>query len=88
MAAARSALGRLDERYASASGIDRRLVARDDELRQVQALATTDPASAIGALDRWMRRFDKDTEAIVAAQGRSFYSARMLEAALSTTHSR
>ncbi|MBC7522387.1 MAG: hypothetical protein H7268_15010 [Sandarakinorhabdus sp.] len=88
MAAARSALGRLDERYASVFGIDRRLAARDGELRQVQALATTDPASAIGALDRWMRRFDKDSGAMIAAQDRSFYSARMLEAALSTTHSR
>jgi hypothetical protein len=88
IAAARSALGRLDERFASVSGIDRRLAARDGELRQVQALATTDPASAIGALDRWTRRFDKDTETMVAEQDRSFYSARMLEAALSTTHSR
>lgn len=88
IAAARSALGRLDERYASVSGIDRRLAERDGELRQVQASATTDPASAIGELDRWKRRFDKDTEAMVAAQDRSFYSARMLEAALSTTHSR
>ena len=88
MAAARSALGRLDERYASVSGIDRRLAARDGELRQVQALATTDPASAIGALDGWTRRFDKDTETMVAAQDRSFYSARMLEAALSKTPSR
>jgi len=88
IAAARSALGRLDERYASVSGIDRRLAERDGELRQMQASATTDPASAIGELDRWKRRFDKDTEAMVAAQDRSFYSARMLEAALSTTHSR
>lgn len=88
MAAARSALGRLDERYASVSGIDRQLAARDDELRQVQALATTDPASAIGALDRWTRRFDKDTEAMAAAQDHSLYSARMLEAALSITPSR
>lgn len=88
MAAARSALGRLDERYASVSGIDRRLAARDGELRQVQALATTDPASAIGALDRWTRRFDKDTDAMAAAQDRSLYSARMLEAALLTTPSR
>ena len=88
IAAARSALGRLDERHASVAGIDRRLAARDGQLRQVQALATTDPASAIGRLDRWMQRFDKDTEAMVAAQDRSFYSARMLEAALATTHSR
>ncbi|MFZ4690159.1 MAG: hypothetical protein ACOYLS_13035 [Polymorphobacter sp.] len=88
MAAARSALGRLDERYASVAGIDRRLAARDGELRQVQALATTDPASAIGGLDRWTQRFDRDTEAMVAAQDRSFYSARMLEAALATTHPR
>ncbi len=88
LAAARSALGRLDERYASVSGIGRRLAARDGELRQVQALATTDPASAIGALDGWKRRFDKDSEAMVASQDRSLYSARMLEAALSTTRSR
>ncbi|NUN67867.1 hypothetical protein HCU40_24970 (plasmid) [Pseudanabaena biceps] len=87
IAAARSALGRLDERYARVSGIDRRLAARDGELQQVQALATTAPTSAIGALDRWKRRFDKDTEAMVAAQDRSFYSARMLEAALLATHS-
>lgn len=85
MAAARSALGRLDERYVGVPGIDRRLAKRDAELRQVQALATTDPGSAIVALDRWTRRFDKDIEAIVAAQDRSLYSAVMLETTLSTT---
>lgn len=85
MAAARSALGRLDERYASVPGIDRRLAERDAELRQVQALATTDPVSAIAALDRWTRRFDKDAGAMAAAQSRSLYSAMMLEATLSTT---
>lgn len=87
IAAARSALGRLDERYARVSGIDGRLAARDSELRQVQALATTDQVSAIGALGRWTRRFDKDVEAMVAAQDRSLFSARTLEAALPTTQS-
>lgn len=85
LAAARSALGRLDERYAGVPGIDRRLAARDGELRQVQVLATTDPASAIAALDGWTQRFDRDAKAMVAAQDRSFYSAKMLETKLSAT---
>jgi mono/diheme cytochrome c family protein len=87
MAAARSALGRLDERYVSVPGIDRRLAARDGELRQVQALAITDSAAAVGALDRWTRRFDKDSEALRIAQERSLYSASILETTLSKIHS-
>ncbi|WP_353217685.1 hypothetical protein [Sandarakinorhabdus sp.] len=82
MAAARSALGRLDERYVGVSGIDRRLAKRDAELRQTQLLAITDPAAASAALGRWTRRFDKDSEAMVAAQDRSLYSAAMLSAIL------
>ena len=85
LAAARSALGRLDERYAGVPGIDRRLAARDGELRQVQVLATTDPASTIAALDGWTQRFDRDAKALLAAQDRSFYSAKMLETKLSAT---
>ena len=85
LAAARSALGRLDERYASVPGIDRRLAARDDELRQVQALAATDPVSAIAALDRWTRRFERDSEVMRIAQGSSLYSAVTLQTALKAT---
>ena len=88
VAAARSALGRLDERYASVADIDRRLAARDGELRQVQVLATTDPASAIAALDRWTRRFDTDTQALRITQDRSLYSATMLETTLLKTQAR
>ena len=85
MAAARSALGRLDERYAGVAGIDRRLAERDSELRKVQALAATDPKSAIAALDRWTRRFDRDSEVLRIAQDRSLYSIKILESTLSTT---
>lgn len=85
LAAARSALGRLDERYAGVPGIDRRLAARDGELRQVQALAAAEPASAMAALDRWTARFDKDSRVLRAAQDRSLYSALMIEAAISAT---
>lgn len=85
IAAARSALGRLDERYAGVPGIGRRLKARDADLRQAQVLATSDPAAAIAALGRWSQRFDKDAEAMVAAQDQSLYSPQMLETTLSTT---
>ena len=88
LAAARSALGRLDERYAGVPGSDRRLAARDGELRQVQVLAITDPVAAIGALDRWTRRFNKDTGELRIAQDRSLYSATMVETTLSKTQSR
>jgi len=85
IAAARSALGRLDERFSGVSGIGLRLTARDGELRRAQALATSDPASAIAALDRWTQRFDKDAKAIAAAQDQSLYSPRTLETKLLTT---
>ncbi len=85
IAAARSALGRLDERYTGVSGMGRRLTVRDGELRQAQALAMSDPAAAFAALNRWMQRFDKDAEAMIAAQDHSLYSPRMLETTLSTT---
>lgn len=83
--AARSALGRIDERYAVVRGIDRRLEARDAELRRVQALAATDPAAAAVALDRWTAHFGQDIIALRTVEKRSLYSASVLEKALSGT---
>lgn len=88
VASARSALGRLDERYADVKGIRPRLTARDGELRQVQALAVVDTGSATLALERWTRRFEKDADALIKLQGRSLYSPKMLEAKLSASPSR
>jgi len=80
--AARSALGRLDERYSPVAGISGRLAARDAELRQVQAMTTARPAAAAAALDRWTLRFGRDVRALRATERRSLYDAGVLETAL------
>ena len=80
--AARSALGRIDERYAVVPGIDRRLDARDSELRRVQVMAVSDPGAAAMALDWWTASFSRDIAALRKAEGRSLYSAAVLEKTL------
>lgn len=82
--AARSALGRIDERYAVVPGINRRLNARDIELRRMQEMAVSDPAAAAVALDRWIVDFSHDIATLRKAEDRSLYSAVMLEKTLAT----
>ena len=85
IAAARSTLGRIDERFAVVSAIDGRLTARDTELRQVQTLTATDPAAAIAALERWTIRFGRDVLALRKAESQSLYASATLETALMAT---
>ena len=83
--AARSALGRIDERYAVVRGINRRLDARDIELRRLQAVAVSDPAAAAVALDQWLVNFGQDLAALLKAEDRSLYNAAVLEKTLMST---
>ena len=83
--AARSALGRIDERYVAVPGIARRLGASDARLRNAQALALTDPAGAVGALDRWAADFGRDVPVLRSTESRSLYAPAVLTKALSGT---
>lgn len=78
IAAARSALGRIDERYATVAGVRQRLDTRDAELRKTQALAATDPKGAHVELDRWRLRFDRDVAVLRSSEIRSLYAPAML----------
>lgn len=78
IAAARSALGRIDERYATVPGVRQRLDTRDAELRKVQALTSTDPTAAHMELDRWTPRFDRDVAVLRSSEPRSLYAPAML----------
>jgi len=82
---ARSALGRIDERYAVVPGIDRRLDARDIELRRLQVMAVSDPTTTAAALDRWLVNFGQDMATLRKAEDRSLYNAAVLEKTLLST---
>jgi hypothetical protein len=83
IAAARSALGRLDERFAAVPAIGRLLAQRDTDLRRLQALMVADPAADVAAarqgLDRWSQNFGRDIDALRAASPRSYYAVAALD---------
>ena len=85
IAAARSSLGRLDERFAGLPGADRLLAAGDAGLLRIQALAETDPAAARQALGRWRMRFARDLKGLAAAEPRSLYAPATLDRVLAVT---
>ncbi|WP_295527751.1 hypothetical protein [Novosphingobium sp. Chol11] len=81
LSAARSALGRIDERFAGRPAIARLLARRDGELRRLQAdLAGGKSASA--ALTRWTKDTTRDAAALRAAEPGSLYAPASLERAL------
>ena len=82
IAAARSALGRIDERFAGVPGIGRRLAERDAELLRIQRVAAANPAAARQALRRWTTVFGRDIVALRAAEARSLYAAVVLDRAM------
>lgn len=81
LSAARSALGRIDERYPGQPAIARLLQRRDDELRRLQADIAAG-RSADRALTRWAKTMTRDTAALRAAEPGSLYPAAMLDRAL------
>ena len=83
IAAARSSLGRLDERFAGVAGIGRRLAARDTDLLRIQTTAAADPAVARRSLDAWRARFASDVLAMRTAEPRSRYAAAVLDRGVS-----
>lgn len=86
LSAARSALGRIDERNPGHPGTARLLLRRDSELRGLQAAIAAgrsgDGRSADKALTRWAEAMARDIAALRAAEPGSLYRAAMLEQAL------
>ncbi len=85
LGAARSALGRINERHPGQPAITRLLLRRDDELRRLQAdiAASRSPeTTAERALTRWAKAMMRATAALRAAEPGSLYRAATLERAL------
>ncbi len=81
LGAARSALGRIDERFAGNRAIASLLARRDGELRRLQAdLAGSGLAGP--ALTRWAKEMARDTATLRAAEPGSLYASGPLERAL------
>ena len=85
--AARSALGRIDERFAGNPAIAHLLARRDDELRRLQA-EVAGRIAAKARLTRWTRAMARDLAALRAAEPGSFYTATTLGRALNTADPR
>ncbi len=77
--AARSMLGRIDERFANMPDLARRLARHDAELRRLQALAVQDPVAMQRGLARWAAGFARDGGALRAAEPASLYVAAVLD---------
>ena len=78
LSAARSTLGRIDERFAGQPAITRLLLRRDGELRRLQAdLAGRTLAGR--RMKRWAGAMVRDTATLRAAEPGSLYRAAMLE---------
>jgi len=84
LSAARSALGRIDERFASRPAIARLLVHRDGELRRLQA-DMAGSSSVSKALTRWTRDMARDATALRAAEPESLFNAATLDRGLART---
>ncbi len=82
--AARSTLGRIDERLTVTPDITRRLARRDSELRRLQASANDAVAMRRG-LERWAADFGRDIVALRSAEAGSLYSAAALDRILAAT---
>lgn len=82
--AARSALGRIDERFTDAPAITRRLAGRDAELRTLQSAAATDPVATRQQLHGWAGRWRNDVIAVKAAEPGSLYAPAVLGRHLAT----
>jgi hypothetical protein len=81
LGAARSALGRIDERFARQPAIAHLLARRDGELRRLQA--DIEGGAAVGAsLTRGIRAMARDSAALRAAEPGSLYTAATLDRAL------
>ncbi len=73
IAAARSSLGRLDERFAGNADVRQRLAARDAALLRIQQRLVGD-ARRTAALQRWRVDFGRDAGALGRAEPRSLYA--------------
>jgi hypothetical protein len=82
IAAARSALGRIDERFPTTPAIGHRLAARDGELRALQGMLQSDRAAVPKASAQWKARFERDIAALRAATPGSLYTAAAVDRAL------
>lgn len=88
IAAARSTLGRIDERFTGAPDIARRLARNDGILRRLQATAAIDSAATQRGLGRWAADFDRDIIALRSAEPGSLYTAATLDRTLAATDGR
>ncbi|KPF77090.1 hypothetical protein IP88_06330 [alpha proteobacterium AAP81b] len=85
LAAARSALGRIDERFAGNADSRRRLARRDAGLRQLQALAASDARAAQAGVARWRGDFQGDLKSLRAGEPASLYAPAVLGRHLTPT---
>lgn len=76
--AARSALGRIDERFANAPAINRRLADRDGELGTLQATAAIDPVATRRQLRDWTEHVRGDIVRLRRAEPGSLYAPVVL----------
>lgn len=81
LGAARSALGRIDERYPGDPAIARLLARRDGALRRLQAEIAGD-VTAISAQMQWAKGMGREAAVLRAAEPRSLYAPAALERAL------
>ncbi len=81
LGAARSALGRIDERYPGQPKIARLLSRRDGALRRLQAEIAGD-VTAISAQIHWAKGMGREAAVLRAAEPRSLYAPATLERAL------
>jgi hypothetical protein len=88
ISAARSTLGRIDERFAGAPDIAGRLARRDSELRRLQAGMARDPATTQRGLARWTDTFNRDVVKLQAAEPSSLYAPATLDHILAATTER
>jgi hypothetical protein len=88
LGAARSALGRIDERFPGQPDIAHRMVLRDGELRRLQADVARRAGDVQGQLERWTTGFERDILALLAAEPGSLYTPEKLEQLLSAATGR
>ncbi len=88
IAAARSTLGRIDERFPSTPFIGRRLARHDFLLRHLQATATNNSMATQRGLGRWAVDFARDLPVLRSAEPGSLYSAATLDRTLAATGER